>query len=141
MKLEEILETMEFDAVVDNTALDRESLNIPKLHSKWLKIYAEEKRLLGRLKGQLATLVQQKYEYYSGKAPAEVYKEKPFHLKLLKSDVEKYIEADEDVQRIAQGIDIQEEKIYVISEFIRGINQRSFNIKNAIEYLRWTSGG
>ena len=141
MKLEEILETMEFDAVVDSTALDRESLNIPKLHSKWLKIYAEEKRLLGRLKGQLTTLVQQKYEYYSGKAPAKVYKEKPFHLKLLKSDVEKYIEADEDVQRIAQGIDIQEEKIYVISEFIRGINQRSFNIKNAIEYLRWTGGG
>ena len=76
---------------------------------------------------QLVTLSKEKEEYYGGKAPAEVYKEKPFHLKLLKGDIPKYIQADPDIIRVASAIDIQEEKVYIIQEYMEKTN-----------YWRWT---
>ena len=140
MKLEEIQEQMEIDSILERDKLDSESLKIPKLHSKWLKIYGSEKRILNELKLQLKGLVHEKMEYYSGKAHPDVYKEKPFHLKLLKNDVSVYVEADKQVLAVCSGIDIQEEKVYLIQEYIKGINQRSFNIRSAIDFMKWTGG-
>ncbi len=140
MKLEEILEEMENDSVIERDRLDNESLKIPRLHSKWLKIYSGEKRIMNQLKMQLVSLTKEKEEYYGGKSPAEVYREKPFHLKLLKGDIPKYIQSDPDVIRLASAIDVQEEKVYVIQEYIKQINQRGYSIKAALDFMRWTSG-
>jgi hypothetical protein len=89
---------------------------------------------------ELRSLVHFKTEYYSGKSDAQVYKEKPFHLKLIRADVDKYVENDPDVIAICSDVDIQEEKIYLIQEFIKGVNQRSFNIRSAIDFMKWTGG-
>jgi hypothetical protein len=141
MKLDEILEEMEKDSVIDRDRLDTHSLEIPKVHAKWLKIYAQEKRLLNSLKLKLTELIHAKTEFYGGRAPAEEYKKANFQHKLLKAEVPKYVEADPDVLKLASGIDQVDERIYVIQEFIKSINQRSYNIRNAVEYMRWTSGG
>lgn len=140
MKLEEIMELMDVDSEIRKDQLDEESLRIPKLHSKWLKIFSSEKRITNQLKTQLVQLTKEKDEYYGGKASAEVYKEKPFHLKLLKGDIPKYIQADPDVIRLAAAIDVQEEKVYVIQEYIKQINQRGYAIKAALDFMKWTSG-
>jgi hypothetical protein len=140
MKLEELQDEMELDSIIERDNLDNESLKIPKIHSKWLKYYSAEKRILNKLKLELRSLVHFKTEYYSGKSDAQVYKEKPFHLKLIRADVDKYVENDPDVIAICSDVDIQEEKIYLIQEFIKGVNQRSFNIRSAIDFMKWTGG-
>ena len=33
------------------------------------------------------------------KAPAEIYAEKPFDLKILRTDIDKYLESDTELQR------------------------------------------
>ena len=42
MKLEEIQELWSSDCVIDDTELDLESVKIPELHNKYLKIFSEE---------------------------------------------------------------------------------------------------
>lgn len=140
MKLEEILQEMEKDSEIEKDRLDHESLKTPKLHSKWLKIYSGEKRVLNQLKTQLVQLTKEKEEYYGGKADASVYREKPFHLKLLKGDIPKYISSDPDIVKITSAIDVQDEKVYIIQEYIKQINQRGYSIKAALDFMRWTSG-
>ena len=49
MKLEEILESWSKDSKIDNTELDKESLKIPSLHNKYLKMYTSENLLLRKM--------------------------------------------------------------------------------------------
>ena len=42
-------------------------------------------------------LRREKWEYYTGKARPEVYVEKPFDFKVLKSDIDKYLDSDEEL--------------------------------------------
>lgn len=49
MTLDEIINEWKSDAVIDKTSLGTESLKIPVLHSKYMKIYYEERRKLKSL--------------------------------------------------------------------------------------------
>ena len=86
------------------------------------------------------TLQRHKWEYYTGKSDPSVYAEKPFDLKVLKNDVHIYINADEDIQKIQAKIIYQEAIVNYLEQILRMINNRSFTIKNAIEWRRFTSG-
>ena len=78
--------------------------------------------------------------YYTGKSDPSVYKEKPFDLKVLKADVHIYINSDEDLQKIQAKVVYQEAIVNYLEQILRIINNRSFTIKNAIEWRRFTSG-
>ena len=41
-------------------------------------------------------LLRHKWEYYTGKADASVYAQKPFNFKLLRQDVDQYIQSNEE---------------------------------------------
>jgi hypothetical protein len=69
-----------------------------------------------------------------------VYQQKPFNLKILKQDVDKYIEADEDYQKIKQKVDYLETIVDFLDRTIRQIQNRGFLIKDAIEWRKFTSG-
>lgn len=141
MKISEILDNIEGDSEIDKSRLDNESLNIPKLHSKYIRMLAAEKDLLRRLQQKMITLHKEKWEYYSGKAPAEVYREKPFNIKVLKSELDRYIDSDDEVIKLASYVSEQQDKVSILEDWIKQINGRSFQIKNAIDYIRWTNGG
>ena len=86
------------------------------------------------------TLQREKWEYYTGKSDPEVYKQKPFDLKVLKNDVHIYINSDEDIQKIQAKIEYQSAIVNYLEQILRILNNRSFTIKNAIEWRRFTSG-
>ena len=81
-----------------------------------------------------------KWEYYTGKAPAEVYAEKPFDLKILRTDIDKYLESDTELQRSKQKFDYLESTVDFLDRTIRLIANRGFTIKNAIDWRKFTSG-
>lgn len=141
MKISEILDYIESDSDIDKSRLDNESLNIPKLHSKYIRMLAAERDLLRRLQQKMISLHKEKWEYYSGKAPAEVYRERPFNIKVLKSELDRYIDSDDEVIKLASYVSEQQDKVSILEDWIKQINGRSFQIKNAIDYIRWTNGG
>jgi len=140
MTLDEIQAQADKDLVIDDTELDTESLKTPILHNKYLQYYNKFNLLLKKSQWEEKTLQREKWEYYTGKSDPEVYKEKPFDLKVLKNDVHIYINADEDIQKIQAKIIYQEAIVNYLEQILRMINNRSFTIKNAIEWRRFTSG-
>ena len=140
MDLEQIQELAEKDLKINDTELDLESLKTPQLHNKYMKHLTKFKLLLTRAEDDLRTIRLFKWEYYTGKSDPQVYQQKPFNLKILKQDVDKYIEADEEVQKAAQKVRYLETVVDFLDRTIRQISNRTFTIKNAIDWRKFTSG-
>ena len=78
-----------------------------------------------------------KFEYYSGKAPSEVYRENPFDLKVLKGDLDVYINSDPDICKANQKIDYLETCINCIDRILKQIDSRGFAIKNTMDIIKY----
>ena len=72
-----------------------------------------------------------------GKAPSSVYQEKPFDLKVLKGDLDMFIDSDDEVCRAKQKIDYLETCINSIDRILKEIHNRGFAIKNTIEIVKY----
>ena len=140
MTLEELQEAIDKDLKINDTELDLESLKTPQLHNKYLKHLNNYKLLLSRAETEYSTMKREKWEYYTGKAPAEVYAMKPFDLKILKTDIDKYLESDIDLQKLKQKVSYLQTTVDYLDRTIRLISNRGFAIKNAIDWRRFTSG-
>lgn len=143
MKLEEIEALWETDSKIDRTDLDNESLKIPSLHSKYYKIYLREKVQLKAEDHEYRIFYKLKHEYYTGKLSKEELDEhnwEPFQF-VLKNDLQVYIDADKDIADRLLKLQVQREKVEFLENIIKTLNGRGFLIKNAIDFIRFTSGG
>ena len=140
MDLEQLQELADKDLKINDTELDLESLKTPQLHNKYMKHLTKFKLLLTRAEDDLRTIKLFKWEYYTGKSDPQVYQQKPFNLKILKQDVDKYIEADEEIQKATQKVKYLETVVDFLDRTIRQISNRTFTIKNAIDWRKFTSG-
>ena len=140
MTLEELQLEADKDLKINDTELDLESLKTPQIHNKYMKHYTKFKLLLTRTEDELRTMKRDKWEYYTGKADPSVYQAKPFDLKIMRTDIEKYLEADEDIQKLSQKIAYLITVVDFLDKTIRVIVNRTYTIKNAIEWRRFTSG-
>ena len=143
MQLDELFELWKDDSSIDRTELGEASTNIPKLHYKYYKHYAQERLTLKKLEAEYKTLYKDKWEYYQGNLADEDLKERnwdPFQLKVLKSDLSTYIDSDKDIINHMYKIEYQKEKIDFLDSVIRNINNRGFHIKNAIDWEKFKVG-
>ena len=60
--------------------------------------------------------------------------------RLLKNEIAKYIESDDDVLKLKQQLVVLQEKVNYLDSVIRMINNRGFQIKNALDWLKFTNG-
>ena len=143
MKLEEIQEFWNADREIDITELANESVRIPQIHDKYLKIYIDERIRLKGLQIELTKLVQLKRDYYAGKLTQEELEKlgwEQFLQRLLKNEISTYIEADEDVIKTKKNIVLIEEKCHYLDSIIKMISNRGFQIKSAIDWIKYKSG-
>ena len=140
MDLEKLQEQADKDLKINDTELDLESLKTPQLHNQYMKHLTKYKLMLSRAETEYGVLKKDKWEYYTGKADASVYAQKPFDLKILRTDIDKYLEADEDLQKQKQKVDYLNTTVDFLDRTIRQIGNRGFTIKNAIDWRKFTSG-
>jgi len=140
MDLEQLQNEVDKDLKINDTELDLESLKTPQLHNKYMKHLTKFKLMLSKANTDFYSLRRNKWEYYTGKADPQVYAEKPFDLKILKTDIDKYLEADEELIKQKQKVDYLDTTVDFLDRTIRQISNRTFTIKNAIEWKRFTSG-
>ena len=96
--------------------------------------------MLSRAEGDLANTKRELWEYYTGKAPQQVYAEKPFNLKILKTDIDKYMESDDELVKLKSKVEYIQTVIDFLDSTIKQISNRGFQIKNAIDWRKFTSG-
>ena len=141
--IDDIYRMWEKDSKVDELELDHESLKIPQLHSKYMKILNGENVQLSKMQYSHKALERDKLEYYQGKMCEEDLNERgwePLGVRILKSDVPKYIEGDRNVVKHLIQIADQKEKVTLLKSIVDNINNRSFMINNAIKWKQFLGG-
>ena len=141
MNLETLQTMWKTDSVLDDDLHDNDSLKIPQLHMKYMEFHNTFSLMKKEREIEMKRLIKEKWLYYKGKAPATVYKEMPFDLKLTtKEEISMFIEADEEVGKLQYKIDYIDQVLFFLDGVLRQINNRNFQIKNAIEWKRFQNG-
>ena len=131
----------ERDSKIDPDNLHTESLNIPILHAKYYEMYNTVMLLRKKAEQQRKNIRHERYEYFSGKSDPEVYIENPFPKKIRDKDtMQKYLDADEKLSNCSLKIDYYETTLKYLEEILKQVGNRTYQIKNAIEFMRFSSG-
>jgi hypothetical protein len=143
MNIERIREMAETDLKMDGTELADESVRIPQLHGKYLNIFHDESLVLRKYEADYKVLRRQKWEYYSGKMSKEELNAlgwEQFDHRILRQDMDVYLESDVDLLKIQTKMDMQRQKVDYLDSILKGINNRQWVIRNAIEWRKFMSG-
>lgn len=135
MNLEELQNEWREDCKIekDHEKLAEASRGVPSLHAKYLEYYNNFSLMKKEREMKYKTLLREKTEFYLGKAPAKVYAENPFDLKILKQDLPLYLESDVEIQQAVLKLEYLDTIINTCDSILRMINGRSYQIKNVIE--------
>ncbi len=146
MKLSDIQTMWQKDCQIDDTKLDIELLKLPNLHSKYLGIYNDESLSEKKLFFENKKLIKYKTIWYAGKMSEEELEElgwEQFKIKLIKGyepKIETYLQGDDDLIEANQKLEYQKIKVEFLESIIKSLNTRGYNIKSAIDFLRFTMG-
>ena len=139
--LESLQKMWEEDSKIDRDNLHEESLNIPSLHAKYFDLYNTIFLLRKKAEQQRKNIRHERYEYFSVKADPEVYVDNPFGKKIRDKDtMTKYLDADEKLSNASLKIDYYDTMLTYIESILKVIQNRTYQIKNAIEFMRFQSG-
>jgi len=145
MIIDEITEMWIADSKIDDVELDTESLKIPSLHAKYLKILYQQKLKLKSLIIKKKTLNRVLSEYYKGDLnhpeDLEELGREPWQRTVLKQDLPSYVDSDDDMIKLLTKISYQEEVVSLLEDIIKNINNRGFQIKNGIDWRKLTNFG
>ena len=110
------------DLIIDETQLDTESLKTPQLHSKYLNFLMNEKLSLAKLQYDYKVLRKKRWLYYTGKISQEELEEEgwePFELTILKTDLDKFLDSDNDLQSIDIRVKYKQTVVDYLNEIIK----------------------
>lgn len=143
MKINDIFSLWDVDSKIDRQELGEEAIKISILHSKYYKIYVNEKLALKKYEIELKQLKLEKFEFYT-QGPTKEQIEKGWKLptigRIVRGDVDRYLEADPDIVQYTLKIAVQNEKIDLLESIIRTLRDRNFNIRAAIDWAKFQSG-
>lgn len=141
MNLEDIQSMWEKDSVIDPDNLHEESLKISQLHCKYYTIYNTIILLKEKARESFNRVRLERYNFYTGKADPEVYINEPFPYKVRdKEALQRYMDADERINKIDLKIRYYDVMLKFLEDIIKTISNRSYQIKNSIEFMKFTAG-
>ena len=139
--LEQTKTEIEEDSKITNNLYD-ESLRQVNLHAKWAIKLSNAKKEYRQLKQNKDSVYLKLWKFYQQKMSQSFQTQYivGFSEKVLKSDVDKYIEADEAWVKIKETVQNQYALVELIESMMEGIKARGFAIKNAIEVRKFENG-
>ena len=141
MNLEKIQEMWEADSKMDMDNLHDESVKIPQLHQKYYTLYTTIKLLKTKSTDTLAKVRLERYNYYSGKAPAEVYVEEPFPYKVRdKESMSMHLAADDKIAKVKLKLEYYDVMLEYLEDILKMLHNRGYQVKSAIDFLRFQAG-
>ena len=141
MNLETIQEMWQKDSVIDPDELHTASLVVPTLHAKYYQLFNDLRLLRTKSKKVYQKVLQERYLYYSGKAEPEVYEKDPFPYKVREKDaIQRYLDSDQRLSDAELKVEYYNTMIDYLESIIKTIQNRTFQIKNAIEWQKFIRG-
>ena len=143
MSTDDISELWSKDSKIDETNLMGESKRIPELHSKYYNLYYKEALKVKKLRYDYKELEMAKREWIDGSMAEEDLRErgwKPFQKKVIRQDMDKYIQSDKDVINLSLKIDYHSVRANYLEDIVKTIHSRNFIIKNIIDIMKFQAG-
>ena len=139
--LDEIQKMWEKDAHIDMDNLHDESIKVPALHAKYFEMYNTVVLLKKKSEQSRKNVRHERYEYFTGKADPDVYLENPFPKKIRDKDtLQKYLDADDKLSQISLKVEYFETILNYLESILKVIQNRTYQIKNAIDFLKFQAG-
>lgn len=144
--LEKLMEEWSEDSALNLSILDVESAKVSKMHSKYLNYLTYHNMVAKSINADYIELKRLKSEYYNGmhntnKEFLEKYGLEPVRNLILKQDIPMYLDSDKDLTRLSLKKTAHEEIVEYCRYVIKEIANRQWNIRNAIEFMKFTGGG
>lgn len=140
MNINQIEEMWKEDSQIDPDNLHLESLKIPALHSKYYEIYNNISLLKKLEENKYSELQRDKWLYYTGKADPEIYKKNPFDYRVLKADLDKFLNSDQELIKSKTKIDYYQLMLKFLESILKNIENRNYTIKNSLDFMKFTAG-
>ncbi len=143
MNFDELKQQVQEDLKIDSTELAIESVNTPQIHNKYLLLLKKHKEALAEDERTIRVMKKYKWLYYTGKLSKEEldqFKWEPFDLNILKTDVDKFIDADDDVIKLERQITEKKELVSYLDGVVKIVANRQWNIRSAIEWIKFSHG-
>lgn len=143
MNFDELKQQVQEDLKIDSTELAIESVNTPQIHNKYLLFLKKHKEALAEDERTFRVMKKYKWLYYTGKLSKEEldqFKWEPFDLNILKTDVDKFIDADDDVIKLERQITEKKELVSYLDGVVKIVANRQWNIRSAIEWIKFSHG-
>ena len=141
LSLETIQEMWEKDSKMNQDELDTESLKIPQLHARYYNLYNTILLMRKRDEAVYTSSLLDRRKYYTGKATSDIYAQEPFPYKVRdKDDLKLYLDSDEKLSKVKLKIEYYDTMLKYLEEILRQVSNRTYQIKNAIEWRRFSSG-
>jgi hypothetical protein len=141
LTIEFLKKEIEKDIPIKSSDLQAEIVNTPQLFSKYYNYLSRIKKALKKEKFILHKVVNKRSEYYLGKGTFEDYQKEPFGLKILKADLQRYLQSDIYVFEQECRVDAWEDKKTYLEQVISShINFRANAIKTILEWQKFSQG-
>lgn len=144
MKLSDLQEMWAEDCKIDETNLGKESARTPILHAKYINYLSSTRLNLRKAESDYLNCRRKKYRYYRGEMSRAELEEEGWNqwqgTKPLKNEIDEFLQGDADLISFQDKIEYFKTVLYQLEAIIRSLNSRTWDIKNTIEWTKFTNG-
>jgi len=145
MKLNEIQTMWAEDCKVDQTNLGRSAARVPELHAKYLNMLSSVRLQFRKAEADYLRLRKLKYRYYRGELTKEELAELGWDQYLnnrpLKNEMDEVMTTDDDIIQSMDKLEYIKTVLFQLEQILKSINSRTWDVKSAIEWYKFTNGG
>jgi len=144
MKLSDLQEMWAEDCKIDEANLGRESARTPLLHAKYINYLSSTRLNLRKAESDYLNCRRKKYRYYRGEMSKSELEEEGWNqwqgTKPLKNEIDEFLQGDADLLSLQDKVEYFKTVLYQLEAIIRSLNSRTWDIKNTIEFMKFTNG-
>lgn len=144
MKLSELQESWAEDCKINEMNLGQESARTPNLHAKYLNFLSSTRLNLRKVESDYLNNRRKKYKYYRGEMSQQELADEGWTQwqgnKPLKNEMDEFLSVDADLIVLQDKVEYFKTVMYQLEQIIRSLNSRTWDIKNAIEWNKFTNG-
>jgi hypothetical protein len=144
MKLSELQDAWASDCKINEMNLGQESTRTPNLHAKYLNFLSSTRLNLRKAESDYLNCRRLKYRYYRGELTQLELADEGWEQwqgnKPLKNEMDEFLSVDSQLVALQDKVEYFKTVLYQLEQIIRSLNSRTWDIKNAIEWNKFTNG-
>lgn len=144
IKLDQIIEQWKQDCQIDDMKVQKELINIPLLHSKYVEILSQHRIASHKAKFDYAKMKKIRREYYMGNLDKETldeYKWEQFDLRIgSKGNIDYYLDSDDFLIKLLEKKAYYDECVSLCESIIKELSARTWQLREFLAHTRFLEG-